>query len=206
VDATTGLTVKTTPVASDGSFALTQLQTGAYYLQAGDDESGDGQIGVPGRRFSWAGGAGKPTVFNVNSNAQAVAIPLGVPTEVEPNDDVAHANFLSVGSYVIGVISPPDTRDVYSVTIATPGTYTFETSGVVGSCGLGVELDTFLQVASAAGTSIGSNDNFVSTTGRFCSRIQASLTPGVYYVTVSFNPASPLATNGRYRLQVRAGT
>jgi hypothetical protein len=111
-----------------------------------------------------------------------------------------------VGSYVIGVISPPDTRDVYSVTIATPGTYTFETSGVVGSCGLGVELDTFLQVASAAGTSIGSNDNFVSTTGRFCSRIQASLTPGVYYVTVSFNPASPLATNGRYRLQVRAGT
>jgi subtilisin family serine protease len=206
VDATTGLAVKTATVATNGNFALTQLQTGAYYLQAGDDEGGDGQIGVPGRRFAWAGGAGKPTVFNVNGNAQTVAIPLGVPTEVEPNDDAAHANFLSVGSYVIGVITPPDTRDVYSVTIATPGTYTFETSGVVGSCGLGVELDTFIQVASASGTSVGSNDNFVSPTGRFCSRVQASLTTGVYYVTVGYNPASPLATNGRYRLEVRAGT
>lgn len=206
VDATTGLTVKTAPVAASGNFALTQLQTGAYYLQAGDDEGGDGQIGVPGRRFSWAGGAGKPTVFNVNANAQTAAIALGVPTEVEPNDDIGHANFLSVGSYVIGTITPPDTRDVYSVQVYTPGTYTFETSGVVGSCGLGVELDTFIQVASSAGAPIGSNDNFQSPTGRFCSRVQAALTAGVYYVTVTFNPASPLATNGRYRLEVRAGT
>jgi subtilisin family serine protease len=206
VDATTGTAVRTAPVAANGSFALTQLQSGAYYLQAGDDEAGDGQIGVPGRRFSWAGGTGTPTVFNVNSNALTAAIALGVPTEVEPNDDVAHANLLSVGSYVIGAVTPPDTRDVYSVAIATPGTYTFETSGVVGSCGLGVELDTFIQVASAAGTAVGSNDNFPSPTGRFCSRVQASLTAGVYYVTVGFNAASPLATHGRYRLEVRAGT
>lgn len=206
VDATTGVTVKTAPVAAGGAFALTQLQSGAYYLQAGDDGGGDGQIGVPGRRFSWAGGAGKPTVFNVNANAQTVAIPLGVPTEVEPNDDVAHANYLSVGSYVIGTITPPDTRDVYSVTIATPGTYTFETSGVVGSCGLGVELDTFIQVTNASGTAVGSNDNFPSPTGRFCSRVQASLTAGVYYVTVGASSVSGLATNGRYRLEVRAGT
>ena len=206
VDATTGLTAKTAPVAANGNFALTQLQTGAYYLQAGDDEGGDGQIGVPGRRFSWAGGAGKPTVFNVNATAQTAAIPLGVPTEVEPNDDSGHANFLSVGSYVIGTITPPDTRDVYSVQVFTPGTYTFETSGVVGSCGLGVELDTFIQVAGAAGASVGSNDNFQSPTGRFCSRVQAALTAGIYYVTVTSNPASPLATHGRYRLEVRAGT
>ena len=206
IDATTGLTVKTAPVATNGNFALTQLQTGAYFLQAGDDDGGDGLIGVPGRRFAWAGGAGKPTVFNVNNNAQNVAVPLGMPTEVEPNDDTAHANMLSVGSYVIGVITPPDTRDVYSVTIATPGTYTFETSGVVGSCGLGVELDTFIQVTTSVGTAVGSNDNFQSPTGRFCSRVQASLVAGVYYVTVGYNPASPLATNGRYRLEVRAGT
>lgn len=205
VDATTGLVVKTAPVASNGNFALTQLQSGAYFLQAGDDEGGDGQIGVPGRRFSWAGGAGKPTVFNVNANAQTVALPLGVPTEVEPNDDAAHANFLSVGSYVIGTITPPDVRDVYSVTIATPGTYTFETSGVVGTCGLGVELDTFIQVASVSGAAVGSNDNSPSPTGRFCSRVQTPLVAGVYYVTVGFNPASPLATHGRYRLEVRAG-
>ena len=29
---------------------------------------------------------GAPTVFNVNNNSQSVAIPLGMPTEVEPND------------------------------------------------------------------------------------------------------------------------
>ena len=205
VDATSGLLVKTAPVAANGNFALTQLQTGAYFLQAGDDEGGDGQIGIPGRRFSWAGGGGKPTVFNVNANALTVAIPLGVPTEVEPNDDAAHANLLSVGSYVIGSITPPDVRDVYSVTIATPGTYTFETSGVVGTCGLGVELDTFIQVASSTGTAVGSNDNFPTPTGRFCSRVQATLVAGVYYVTVGFNPATPLAWHGRYRLEVRSG-
>ena len=192
-------------MAANGNFALTRLQAGAYYLQAGDDDN-DGQIGVPGRRFAWAGGAGRPTVFNVNANAQAAAISLGVPTEVEPNDDVNHANLLSVGSYVIGTITPPDTRDVYSVTIPASGTYTIETSGVVGSCGLGVELDTFIQVASAAGATIGTNDNFPSPTGRFCSRVQATLTAGIYYVSVGGSGASGLASHGRYRLEVRAGT
>ncbi|HET7372507.1 MAG TPA: S8 family serine peptidase [Gemmatimonadaceae bacterium] len=205
VDATTGQVAKTAPVAANGNFALTRLQAGAYYLQAGDDDN-DGQIGVPGRRFSWAGGAGRPTVFNVNANAQAAAISLGVPTEVEPNDDASHANQLSVGSYVIGTITPPDTRDVYSVTIPASGTYTIETSGVVGSCGLGVELDTFIQVVSAAGATIGTNDNFPSPTGHFCSRVQATLTAGIYYVSVGGNGASGLASHGRYRLEVRAGT
>ena len=204
VDATTGQSVKSTAVAAAGDFALTRLQSGAYYLQAGDDD-GDGQIGVPGRRFAWAGGARKPTVFNVNANAQAASISLGVPTEVEPNDDANHANLLSVGSYVIGTITPPDTRDVYAVTIPGSGAYTIETSGVVGSCGLGVELDTFIQVVSAAGASIGTNDNFPSPTGRFCSRVQATLTAGIYYVSVGGNGASGLASHGRYRLEVRAG-
>jgi hypothetical protein len=141
----------------------------------------------------------------VNANALSAAISIGIPTEVEPNDDPAHANLLSVGSYVAGTITPPDTRDVYGVTIAAPGTYTFETSGVVGSCGMGIELDTFLSVTTATGTAVGSNDNFTSATGHFCSRVQASLTPGIYYVTVSASPTGFLNTHGRYRLEVRAG-
>jgi hypothetical protein len=198
--------VKSAIVGSDGSFAFTRLATGSYFVQAGDDEGGDSAIGVVGRRFTWAGGFGKPTVFNVNSNAQAVAIALGIPTEVEPNDDIAHANLLSVGSYVTGTITTPDVRDIYSVTIPTAGTYTFETSGLVGSCGLGIELDTFLSLSSAAGAAIGSNNDFASSTGRFCSRIQATLTPGIYYITVTGTSSNGLSSHGRYRLEVRSGT
>lgn len=207
VDATSGALVKSAKVNTDGSFAFTRLTAGSYFVQAGDDESNDGVIGVVGRRFAWAGGFGKPTVFNVSTNAQAVAIALGVPTEVEPNDDIAHANALSVGSYVTGSITTPDVRDVYSVTIPTAGIYTFETSGLVGSCGLGIELDTFLTLSSAVGTAtIGTNNDFTSPTGRFCSRIQATLAPGIYYVTVNGTGANGLASHGRYRLEVRSGT
>ena len=206
VDATTGAAVKSAKVGSDGSFAFTRLATGSYFVQAGDDEGGDAAIGVVGRRFTWAGGFGKPTVFNVNANSQAVAIALGIPTEVEPNDDIAHANLLSVGSYVTGTITTPDVRDIYSVTIPTGGAYTFETSGLVGSCGLGIELDTFLSLSSAAGVSVGTNNDFPSPTGRFCSRIQATLTPGIYYITVTGTPSNGLSSHGRYRLEVRSGT
>jgi subtilisin family serine protease len=205
LDATTGLVKATTSVGSTGSFTFTRVPQGAYYLQAGDDEAGDSAIGIPGRRFAWAGGFGAPTVFNSNGNALAAAIVLGTPTEVEPNDDIAHANMLVPGSYVVGNITPPDARDVYSVTIATPGVYVFETSGVVGGCGLGIELDTFLSVANAAGVVIGSNDNFSSAASRRCSRVSATLQPGLYYVTVAPTAANTGASRGRYRLEVRAG-
>ena len=207
LNVTSGKVVASTRVDSSNAFAFTRLPSGAYYVQAGDDESADSTIGIPGRRFAWAGGFGAPTVFNVNNKPQTTAIALGLPVEVEPNDDVAHANLLSVGSYVDGTITPPDAQDVYKVTIPTAGTYTFETSGIVGSCGLGIELDTFISVTTATGTAVGSNDNFSSATGRFCSQVQVSLTPGIYYVTVTPSPSgSALNTHGRYRLQVRSGT
>jgi hypothetical protein len=205
VDATSGATLAAVP-ATNGNFAFTRIPTGSYYVQAGDDESGDGIMGTPGRRFAWAGGFGTPTVFNVNGNSQTTAIVLGVPTEVEPNDDVAHANSLSVGSYVTGNITTPDVRDIYRVTVVTAGVHTFETSGVVGSCGLGIELDTFLSLTNSAGVSVATNDNFSSPTGRFCSRIQQTLQPGIYYITVTGTGAAQLANHGRYRLEVRAGS
>ncbi|MEP6495856.1 MAG: S8 family serine peptidase [bacterium] len=208
VDATSGAVTKTTKVNANGTFTLTQLATGAFYVQAGDDESGDATIGVPGRRFAWAGGSGAPTVFNVapNVGTQAAAILLGVPTELEPNDDVAHANLLSVGGYVTGTIVAPDSRDVFAVTIPVAGTYTFQTSGVVGTCGLGLELDTFMSVSSSTGTSVGTNDDFRTPTGPFCSRVQASLTPGIYYVTITGSAATGFTSHGRYRLEARSGT
>jgi hypothetical protein len=205
IDATSGVVTRTTGVTSSGSFAFTRVPQGAYFIQAGDDEAGDSTIGLPGRRFGWAGGFGAPTVFNSNANALTTAIALGIPTEVEPNDDAAHANVLTPGSYVVGNITTPDVRDVFSVTITTPGLYVFETSGLVGSCGLGIELDTFLSVVSAAGASVGSSDNFSSVESRLCSRVSATLTPGIYYATVTGTGQNGFAPRGRYRLAVRAG-
>jgi subtilisin family serine protease len=207
INATTGAVVKTTAVGATGSFSFTQLAAGAYFVQAGDDEGGDATIGQPGRRFAWAGSFGAPTVFNVSAttNTQAAAILLGIPTESEPNDDVGHANLLSVGSYVTGTIVTPDVRDVYAVTIPTGGTYTFETSGVVGTCGFGLELDTILQVVTAAGTSVGTSNDVTTATGRFCSRVSATLTPGIYYATVSGATFAGVLSHGRYRLEVRSG-
>lgn len=193
-------------VDASGNFAFTKVATGAYLLQAGEDEGGDGVIGTPGRRFTWAGGFGKPTVINVNNNSSSAAVVLGLPMEAEPNDDITRANLLPVGGYVVGNITTPDVRDVYSVTIPTPGAYVFETSGLVGSCGLGIELDTFISVASSAGGSVGTNDNFTTPTGRFCSRVSATLAPGIYYVTVTGTSASGLSSHGRYRLEVRSGS
>ncbi len=204
IDATTGLPTRST-TASNGSFVFTRVTAGSYFVEAGGDENGDATIGVPGRPFTLAGGLGSPTLLAVNANAQSVAIVLGAPTEVEPNDDVAHANTLAVGSYVVGNITTPDVSDVYSVTIATPGQYTFETSGVVGACAFGIELDTYLTVASAAGVAVGANDDILASSHNYCSRVGGTLAAGKYYVTVTASAASAFANHGRYRLQVRAG-
>ena len=112
-----------------------------------------------------------------------MALALGLPLESEPNDDVAHANLLTVGSYVVGTITTPDVRDMYSVTIATPGTYTFETSGVVGSCGLGIELDTFMSVTSSGQAR--RDERQLPRRRSLLLAGASALTPGIYYVTVS---------------------
>lgn len=207
VDATTGVIGATTQADARGNFAFARLQVGAYFLQAGEDESGDGVIGTPGRRFTWAGGFAKPTVFNVNGNANALkaSITLGQPLEIEPNDDIAHANLLSVGSYVIGSITTPDTRDTYAVTIPTAGAYTIETSGVLGTCGWGIEVDTFMSLSTASGQLVGLSDNFNSPTSAECSQIKVTLNPGIYYIAVVGTTSSGLSPHGRYRLEVRGG-
>jgi subtilisin family serine protease len=205
LDATTGAIVRTTPAGPSGSFAFTRVRNGSYYVQAGDDESGDAVLGIPGRRYGWYGGFGAPTPVIVNNNSQAISFSLGMPTEVEPNDDVGRANFMVPNSYVVGNITTPDVSDTYSVLISTNGIYTFETTGLVGSCGLGVELDTFITLRDQTGTTLGTNNDFTSATSLFCSRLRANVSAGVYYITVRGTTANGLASHGRYRLQVRSG-
>ena len=102
-------------------------------------------IGVPGRRFTWAGGFGAPTVFNVNGNSQSVAIALGFPSEVEPNDDIAHANMLTSDSYVVGndhdarrsrhvQRDDPDARDLHDRDVGARGNVRTGESSSTRSC------------------------------------------------------------------------
>jgi Subtilase family/Bacterial pre-peptidase C-terminal domain len=209
INSATGSVVRTVEAASGGQFTFAQLAPGSYQLQAGEDESGDATIGIPGRRLAWAGSAGSPTVFTVASGAstiQTTAIAIGVPVESEPNDGTATANLLSVNSYVTGQIYSPDVADYYQVIIPAQGTYTFQTYGVTGACGWGIELDTKLQLFNASGGSLASNDDSGAFTGPNCSEISASLAAGTYYVAVTGSTANGLANQGRYRLQVRSGS
>jgi hypothetical protein len=208
LDASSGAVVRTVAADAAGRFTFTQLPAGSYQLQAGEDESADATIGIPGRRFAWAGASGTPTDLTTtagSSAVQTVGIALGVPTEAEPNDATSTANPLSVGGYAVGQITPPDAADYYQVLIPTAGTYTFETSGVTGACGYGIELDTSLRLLGPSGAVVASNNDNGLASGPFCSTITAALTAGTYYVEV-LPSTSGLADHGRYRLQVRAGS
>lgn len=202
----TGATVRTVGADSSGQFAITQIPPGAYSVLVGQDDDGDGVIGLPGRRLGWAGGAAHPTVFTIDSGAagiQHTSIALGLPLEAEPNDVRAVANPLSVNGYVVGSITAPDQSDMYVVHIPTGGSYTFATSGVSGACGWGIELDTFMEVANASGSFDQANDDSGDFTGPNCSSISGPIAAGTYYVTITASRGTPLADHGRYRLSVR---
>ena len=190
LDANTGATVAQTAATASGSFALTQLPAGSYVLQAGEDESGDATIGIPGRRFGWAGGVANPTVFTFAAGqpqVQSTAIAIGLPMGSEPNGTTAGANAVSVGGYVAGLLAIPNAQDVYKFNIATSGQYTLETSGIVGSCGLGIEMGTILTLQNSAGATLATNDAefSASLTGPFCSKISMTLAAGTYYAIIA---------------------
>ena len=192
---------------SAGGFAFGNLGQGTYHVMAGEDEDGDGVIGVPGRRLGWAGGLAQVSTFAVTAQTSVLttAVTIGMPMEAEPNDQLAQANPLDVNSYVVGEITQPDAQDVYAVHLPVSAQYTFETSGVTGSCGLGIELDTYLTLTTASGAQAASNDDENSFTGPFCSKITGTFPAGTFYLVVNGSDANGLADHGRYRLQVRSG-
>lgn len=206
IDVSTGVTARSANVGSDGRFVLANLASGNYFLVAGQDEGGDGVQGVPGRRFNWLGTNGLMTSFAMTGTAvKTVALNLSPPVESEPNDG-PQVNPLVVNSWAAGAISGADLRDTYSVMIPSAGTYTFETSGLLGACGLSTEADTILRLLNSSGVQLATNDDTdyptASYPGLFCSRISTTLVPGLYQIEVSGFSASV----GTYRLNVRSGS
>jgi hypothetical protein len=98
------------------------------------------------------------------------------------------------------------------VLVPVAGTYTVETSGVLGACGLALELNTTISLADNNGHAVASNDNssFLGTSGmtfpgNYCSKISTTLQPGAYTIAVKWS-GTPAANPGSYRLQVRSGS
>jgi subtilisin family serine protease len=212
VNATTGVAVQTVTAAPSGSFTFTRLPAAAYLVYAGHDEDGDGQIGVPGRRFGWHGGPGAPTpiVIGMGGNGSA-SLSIGTPVESKPHLTTATANRLVTNSYIVGQITATDGPGVFSFVVPAPGTYYFEAAGVLGSCGLGVELNTKLELLDTNGTVLAASDNIGPPSASNplglaaqtqCSVIARSdLTAGTtYYLRVSGSAAT---STGQYRLWVR---
>jgi subtilisin family serine protease len=203
VNAATGDTVKTVPVKADGSYSATMASIGTFYVVAGQDESGDGRIGVPGRKFGWYGPATGPAAIALAAGTNAIAsVVVGTPVASQPSGTFATATRLVVNGYAINNVASNGSGDYYVVQIPHAATYYFETGGVLGSCGSALELDTALQLYNAAFTQLATNDDTTLPGSLYCSAIALALTPGTYYLRVSASPAAS-APNGQYRIWAR---
>jgi subtilisin family serine protease len=202
LSAETGVEYRRT-TAYNGAFSFGMVANGDYLLDAGDVDEEDGVLGLIGRRFGQLQLNGRPRLLHVSAGTSAVvAMSLSWPKEQEPNDDAATANVLSVGTYSIGSITEPDSRDVFRVMIPAAGLYSFETAGVVGSCGYGSELDTVLEISDSRGKTLARNDNFQSVTSRACSRVILELQPGPIFAVVTGTTTNGLSSRGRYQISV----
>jgi hypothetical protein len=197
-DAATGAALQTATVPASGSYSFA-VGTGSYRVFAGEDESGDQLIGLPGRRWGAFGGSATPTAINVSGvGTHQASFSAGFPSEREPNDVFASENLLPVGGYLLGTMKPTD-ADVFRVLIPVTGQYTFETSGVDGACGFALQEDTAMNLYDSNNILIGSNDDISASGLNFCSRITQSLAPGAYHVAVRGS------RGGFYRIQARVG-
>jgi subtilisin family serine protease len=197
----TGAVVATVPVSAGGTYAFTQVADGVYDVFGGSDESGDQQIGVPGRRWGAFGGWTTPSAVTVFGTAlsPAASFPVGFPTVADPDNSLASATPLMIGGYAQGRLLDSTDIDLYRVQVPAAGSYTFETSGWVAACGFGLEEATAIGLFDAAGTFITQAGYIDYPNYNYCSRLTSSLSAGTYYVGVAG------LLGRRYRLQARNG-
>jgi hypothetical protein len=207
VNAGNGSVMQQVPASTDGSFTVARLAAGTYYVYAGQDEDGDAKIGRPGRRFGWYGGPGGPTPITIATGGNATAsFSIGTPVESKPHSTTTTANRIAVNSYMVGQITATDQPAYYVVQFPNSVTHYLEVSGVLGSCGFGIELNPLLELFDSNGTLLASSDNAVLPGGTFCAAVSGTPIPGTYYLKVSGAPpasTAPTATTGQYRVWVR---
>ena len=205
-DASTGRVVETQITSSGGQFRFEGLDDGTYLVFGGLDEFSDGLLGVPPRWWGAFGGSATPMPFTFDgAEVQDGSFTIGFPIESEPNGLIASANQLPVGGYLNGTLTTSTDSDFFVVQIPEGGTYTFETTGWWGACGLALGGDTALDLLNEAGALLATHDD-IDTDGRnHCSLITATLDEGTYFIRVYPFGAVPEAV-GFYRVVARAGS
>jgi len=200
--ATTGAIGQTVLAQANGAFAFTHVQDGSYFVFGGSDESGDQQLGVPGRLWGALGNSAIPTsILVLDAAPHPASFSIGYPTPLQADHSIQTPNILVIGGYTQGAITSPQLVDAYRVKIPQTGTYTFETTGWVGACGLALEEATAVGLFDTAGKLLASAGYLDASHYNYCSRLTFSLSPGTYLIAVA-----GAFSGGRYRLQARAGS
>jgi subtilisin family serine protease len=202
-DAITGDTVRTVALGPSGSFSFPRLREGSYHVVAGEAETAAERVALPGMRYGWFGDGRGPAPIVVSATQTSrvnIAVRAGTPREAKPNGNRDTANRLLVGGYVMGHITATHREAFFEVPVPTDGRYVFETSGVIGTCAYGIELDTYLTLYAPDGSIVAQNDDFVMPGSAFCSRIEVQLAPGLYHVRVTGSSRQP-----RGQFVLRAG-
>jgi subtilisin family serine protease len=197
---TTTAVEATVAVDPDGAYAFSDLTDGDYVVYAGEDESGDQLIGVPGRRWGAHGSAATPTAITVAGGGNYPAsFTVGFPFEWEPNNPFENANPIPLGAYLIGMMF--EASDVFAFVVSEAGVYTVETSATSGACGLALSEDTVLELYDGSFDLIAENDDIDYSGLNWCSRVTETLQPGTYYASLRgwYGIGLP------YRVQVRSG-
>jgi len=185
IDAVSGERLQTQALGADASFRFSGLTDGDYLVYAGEDDRNDGVTGRPGFRWGARGGSANPVPVTISGHGERDgSLLIAFPSEAEPNDLIETANRLPVGGYLYGTITPSSDQDHYRVHVPVAGDYTFETGGVYGLCGFGLEADTILDLMDEDGQVLATNDDIDFEEERLCSRIAIQLTPGVYFLRV----------------------
>jgi subtilisin family serine protease len=209
INSATGAVAAAVAAQPNGSYRFNDVAVGSYFVYAGQDEEGDGVIGVNPRRWGAHGGSATPAIVSVTGpGTLTVDFTVGFPLEVENNDARGNADVLPLGGYLSGTFANPATDvDVSRVQIPANGTYTFETGPVSGACGLALEEDTILELLASDGTQIAINDDIDSPAFNYCSRITTTLSPGTYFLRVApfTGPGAPGFPNRRYTIAARSG-
>ncbi len=198
--ATTGAIAQTILAQADGSFRFSAVEDGSYLVYGGADESNDATIGIPGRVWGAFGGVASPGAVTVlGAVPNAMSFTVGFPSGSLSNHAIAAANPLVIGGYMQGRIVDSATADYYKVRIPAAATYTFETSGWVGACGVALEEATAIGLFDGAGTFLTFTSYIAPARFDYCSRLTLNLNQGTYYIGVAG------VFGHRYRIQARAG-
>jgi subtilisin family serine protease len=191
---------QTVEADAHGGFNFTGVRDGTYHIYAGTAIGADQPLGSPGTMWGADGGPIHPATVDVlGPAANPVTFSIEFPASYA-NHFLGTAAALPIGGYMQGHIVNPDTLDVFRVHVAQTGTYTFETSGWVGACGVALEEATAIGLFDAAGSLLTFTGFIDPTHFNYCSRLTLNLNPGTYYIGVAG------ALGNRYRVQARAGT